>query len=272
MGVNNYNPEKEEQKRLIKFIAIVVTVIAVIVTLIFVFVPKESKEPEIKSTIKISAQEKLEVEELSKTIINKVGNFGIRSDKLNGDNARNVEYVITQSPNNAKELSTSRQNAYESINENIMKNSPLAYSPRIVAEWVNESEMDGLISYKVDSATAVANDTGSTITVDDKQLKSVTVKVTFSSTETVRQATANDTSWDGSFTILEKTFGNNTADLIFVKDNDNEWKAYALRNLDNQFLLATWETPASDSFADTQLGFNVVGKLEPTDKLKDPSK
>lgn len=267
------NEENDGGKnRLTAFIVGVFVIIAVAVAAVIYFVPDEDTDDEnIKSEVVISEQEKLELESQSSEIMENLGNFGVSSENLTAENALDVEYIINQTPNDAGNLYTSRRNSYDSIRDYVLKDSPIDYSPKVVSEWTNEEELSGLISYELISENSTVPSKGTTLNIGGKDYDAAYVDVNFTSKETMRQATADDSSWDGSYSVLEKTFPNNTLRFTFVKDGNNEWKLYSLMNLEYKFLLSTWENPTSfDVYTTTQYDFKNVGKLERKKKLVPP--
>lgn len=269
---NDEIDSKTEKKRMIMLIAGVFAVLAVVLSLAFAFIPDGSdQEEDIKSEVFVSKEDQLIIEELSSSIMEDVGNFGVVTDSLTAENALDVEYIIAQTPNSGGEFYISRKNSYDKIREDILKESPIDYSPKVASEWINESETDGLISYEMISQNSTAVEKGSYLNFNGTDEAAAYVDVNFTSKETIRQATADDSSWDGSYDILEKTFPNNTLRMTFIKDSNNEWKLYSIINLENKFLLSTWETPSSfDTYATTQYDFKKVGKLNREKPLSPP--
>lgn len=266
------NNAKVEQKRQIYFIIGFFVIIAVAIAAIFYFIPDTNEEPEEpKSDLIISEKDQLSLEAQTSEIMDGIGNFGVSTESLTADNALDVEYIMSQTPNDGGEFYTSRKNSYESIRDYILKGSPIDYTPKVVSEWVNDDEIDSLVSYELVSENSTTPDKGTYINIAGVDEEAAYVDVNFTTKETIRQATADDTSWDGSYSILEKNFPNNTMRLTFVKDGNNEWKLYSLIGLDYKFLLSTWENPSSfDTYATTQYDFKNVGKLEREEKLKPP--
>lgn len=266
------NVEKLEGRRLAFMVSVVVLVIAVVVALVFFIIPKNDGDTveEVKSDVEITSTEISALETLSFEILQKIGNFGIRSDVLTADNALEVEYIAAQTPNDGGIFFTSRQTAYESIRDNVLSGSPIDYPARTVSEWVNNSEIEGLVSFEVIWSTIEAQSKGSHTSVSGVEHKTAYVDVTFTSKETMRHATADDSTWDGSYNVLSKDFPNNTARLTFVQDENLQWKLYSLTGLEYQFLLATWETPNSDSFVNTQHDFSNEGILQRTVPFSPP--
>lgn len=261
-----------EKNRLLWLIASVVCVIVAVVVLIFVIIPKDVDDngTEIQSDVDITELEVSEVENLSQTIMQRIGNFGINSATLTGDNARDVEYIAAQTPNDGGNFFTSRQTAYDSIREYIYTGSQMDYPSKTVAEWVNDSEIDSLVSFEIIYSIFEGQNKGTHISIAGVDYKAAYVDVTFSTKETMRHAVADDSTWDGSYKVLGKDFVNNTLRFTFLKNENLEWKLYSMEGLENQFLLATWRTPSSDAYATTQYDFNDEGLLVPTVKLTPP--
>lgn len=253
----------QQRKRIILLgVGALSAVVAVLLLALFLTRPSDTPgEPTIDSQVNVSSQDQLLLAAASKDFIQSVGNFGIKPDSLNPRNIMNVKYLVGSDSPGAKEFFVTRQAAYQSTKNALFRSGPLDYDDRAVAQWSNSSETDGLVGYMVDSVTATTQPKGGRITVDGVQVETATVDVNFTSTETMRNQTADDASWDGSFAVMAKTFGNNSATITFVQDEHGHWLIYSMQGLKNQFLLATWQTPSSDAYDDAQFGFKQVDTI-----------
>lgn len=256
------NDDKENKKRLTQFLAILGVIIVAGILIIMFVIPEDTNDTrDVKSDLKISDSDKAEVEATAQNIIERAGNFGFIPDKINADNLQEISYNLSVDENNSEEFFNSRQLSYDSIKRFIMPNSPIDYSDEVIARWNNDMELKSMISYEIDYVDTAAKDTAGRI---DGNTAAV-VDVDFTTKEQVRNKTANDTTWDGSYSIGQKMFNNNTAQFVFTKDpTSNEWRLYEIKDLKNKFLLSTWENPNIDSFLSTQQNFENVGVLERT--------
>lgn len=260
----NYEYDDTEQRKRLKYLigAVIVFIIAMI-SIIFLVIPSNTDNDNLDSSIDISNSDKKTIGDNTKDIFNKIGNFGVISDSLTADNISDVRNIILHNPNNAGDYFVSRSDAYQSISTSIMPGSPIDYDSRDVAQWDNSLEAGDLTSYSLLSTQVNVSDKGNIVEINDGNKTTVDVDVVFSSRETKRVVTGNDTNWDGSFNVLQKSFSDNKAHLTFIKDGD-AWKLYNIDKVDNTFLLATWKNPSSDAFDSTQDNFNIVDKLKPS--------
>lgn len=258
-------------KRVIKLIVGAVVITAVILgALLWVTRAPSAEEPgKINSNVPLSASGKIASEATSKEFIKSSGNFGVKGSELTGDNIRNISYLLrTNDASNSKYVTT-RKDSYNFLKTYIYKGSPIDYDSRVVAQWQSPDEARNLTTYEASNVVAKARDNAQILTIDGKETTAAQVDVTFDSKETIRVVTANDTSWDGSYSVLEKNFSRNTVTLLLAQDGE-QWKVYAQSNLQNQFLLSTWQTPDSNAYADAQSGFTQVSTLKLTEPLKEP--
>jgi hypothetical protein len=264
--------ETSHDKRNIKLIVGVVVVIAVVLgTLLWMTRPASETAPaSVKSTVPLSKTDQIASESVASEFLKASGNFGLKTSELTGDNIRNVSYLLTTGDASASRYLTSRKDSYNFVNSSyVYKGSPLNYDSRSVSQWKSPFDDRNLATYQALNVVAQAKPNAQMLTVDSKEVPAAEVEVSFDSKETIRTVTANDTTWDGSYSVLEKLFPKNTVTLLLVQDNGT-WKVYAQSNLQRQFLLSTWETPDSDAYANDQTGFTQVSTLKLTTPLKEP--
>lgn len=272
MGNSKLIPNDDHTKRLIKLIVIVGVVVAIVVGggLWLTAGEDSNSNPEIKSNVSITNSEKIAAKTVAEEFIKTTGNFGVRSDKLTGDNIRTVSYIINSSETSKRDYVTSRQDSFDfARTEYVLPGSPLDYDTRVMSEWNSVFESSRLLTMATTSITGVPNDNGEYLNIGGKEFRAIEVEVSFDSKETIRDVSANDTTWDGSYKVLEKSFPNNTVKLVIAETEDG-WKVYAQKDLDNQFLLSSWKTPNSDAYSDRQREFTQVDTLMPTEPLKGP--
>lgn len=268
---NSDTNDPEHTKRLIKLISGVLVVIAAVLGVIFwLSSGDEDATPEIKSNVSVTEQEKLAAKSVAEEFVKSSGNFGVRTDQLTGDNIRNVSYLIEKGEASVKDYLLSRQDSYNFVKDNyVFSGSPIDYDTREMAQWKNNFESSRMATMAVQDVSGIPNDNGQYLTVNGSDTRGIEVQVTFNSKETIRDVTANDTSWDGSYAVLEKTFANNTVTLLLAESEEG-WKVYSQKDLDNQFLLSSWKTPNSDAYSDRQTSFTRVDTLNLSEPLKEP--
>lgn len=259
-------------KRNIRLIAgVIVAAIAVLGALLWITRPEATQtQATVKSDVPLSKTDQLASEESASEFLKTAGTFGIKSSELTGDNIRNVSYLLTKNDASVTRYVTSRKDSYGFLNKNyVYKGSPLDYDGRSVAQWKSPSEDRNLTSYQSQNVTAKAKPNAQMLTISGKDVPAAEVEVTFDSKETIRTVTANDTTWDGSYSVLEKLFPKNSVTLLLVEENGS-WKVYSQNNLQKQFLLSTWENPDSDAYSNDQTGFTQVSTLKLSTPLKEP--
>jgi hypothetical protein len=264
--------EASHDKRNIKLIVGVSIVVSVVLgALLWVTAPSdENPAASVNSSVPLSKTDQLASESSTTEFLKVAGNFGIKTSELTGDNIRNVSYLLTTGDVSVNRYITSRKDSYDFLKQTyIYSGSPLDYDSRAVTQWKTPSEDTNLTTYQMTNVVAKAKSDAQLVTIDGKEEIAAEVDVTFDSKETIRTVTANDTSWDGSYSVLEKLFPKNTVTFLLVQDDGN-WKIYAQSNLQKQFLLSTWATPDSDAYSSDQTGFIQVSTLKLTEPLKEP--
>jgi hypothetical protein len=265
------NLEEARMKRVYKIVGgVTVTIALLIGGLLWATSNGDAENNEIQGNVELTSQEKLSAVETSKDFINTVGNFGVITEQLTGDNIQNVGYLIGTEDPGAKDYVIPRSESYSLAQSKfIYPDSSLDYDTRAVSQWSNGLESEKLMTFEITDLSAAPADSGQYVKINNENVKAIQVEVVFTSKEIIRDVTANDTTWDGSYSVLEKSFGNNTADLLLV-ENESEWKVYSLNNLENQFLLSTWENPSSEEFSFIQTDFVPVDTLNRTEPYKEP--
>lgn len=263
--------EENHDKRNIKLIVGVVAVVAVVLgALLWVTSPSDKAPASVNSSVPLSKTDQLASESASAEFVKAAGNFGVKTSELTGDNIRNVSYLLTTGDISAKRYTSARKDSYNFLKTTyIYSGSQLDYDSRAVTQWKSPSEDSNLASYQATNIVSKAKPDAQVVTIDGKEEVAAEVDVTFDSKETIRTVTANDTTWDGSYSVLEKAFPKNTVTFLLVQDGGT-WKIYAQNNLQKQFLLSTWATPDSDAYSNDQTGFTQVSTLKLTEPLKEP--
>jgi len=259
---------KGYNKRLAILITSVFSVIALICAAIFIFIPKDSDET-IDSTVEVTESERLAAENVAEEFIKSAGNFGVITDSIDGDSILDVSYLLVEGYASSNDYIKSRADSYLETRDNyIHKDSPLRYDTRVVSSWLNTFEIDRLATIEANVNEVNAHENGKFLNINENDVKAIEVDVVFDSKEIVRDMTANDATWDGSYSILEKDYINTTATITTAIDDEGEWKVYSVRNLDNEYLLSTWKNPNSEYNESRESGFKNVGKLERTEPLE----
>lgn len=273
-GVNfSEDVARVNPKRLALVIGTVVALAGLMFLLAFFMLNQSGPE---SGEIDLTSDDKTAVEQESNKIVAEAGNFGIKDNVLTADNARKIRNTLnssslTDSNNDAGEYAVSRSELYDSIRGDIFPGSPADYSTRTVDEWDTKIEEDQLWSVRSDNIRSKTEGQGATVNVNDKNYKTANVKVYFDGKETKRMSTAQDTSWDGSYKVLEKKFDDSQMDLTFIQDDYGNWKLYEVKNLSEPFLTALWNIPrdgSSEEYQNSQFGFEQVDVLKPSKPIK----
>lgn len=256
-------------KRAIAVVAVPLALVAAFLILFFtVFSNDEEETPSsvpVDSSVSITETEQLEIEGLAEQFITQAGTFGVKKDSVSPENIDEMATLLETDVNSSQYYFTSRAVAYGSLEEFIMSDSPMDYSADTVKNWTNSFETNFRNSFVVNDVEANAEAKGSSITTDDGPLKSAVVNVVFDSNETMFVEVGSEYGAERSYSVRSKDFVQNRASLIFV-DTPEGWKLYNIRDLNNEFLLSTWDDPAEEAFADTQFNFEEIDKIVPPDQ------
>lgn len=255
-------------KRAIVVVALPIVAVAVFLVLFFVvFNGNDNNDnestPNINSDVVISESEQVELESTAERIVNQTGNFGVKKDVVTSENIDELATLLEIDVNSADYYFTSRATAYNTIDEYTMEGSPIDYNQTEVNSWSNDFETLFRNSFSIESVEASAYDEGTFVDLNGNQLRAATVRVSFNSNETMFVEVGSEFGAERSYSVRSKNFNNTTANFIFVIDADNEWKLYDIRDLNNEFLLATWNNPRSDAFSETQFDLQEVDTITP---------
>lgn len=254
---------KGENKRLGLLIGVSIFIVALVTAGIVYLITKsdDNNTDEIKSDVAISVIDQSETSSLVESFLDGVGNFGFKEDGLNPSNIMDVGYIVSTNPANAKSFFVSRADAYATVRDYVYPNSALFFNSNVTGSWSNTFDTQYISTFELSSITTETSSNGAYLTVDGTERLTAYTDVTFTSVETVRLKTADDSSWDGSFDVSKKTFADNTMRVTLIKDGNDEWKIYAISNLQNEFLLATWRSPDASAFANLQRDFEKTGTI-----------
>lgn len=256
-------------KRAIAVVAVPLALVVVFLVVFFtVFNDNDEEAPSsapVDSSVEITETEQLEVEGLAEQFITQAGTFGVKKDAVSAENIDEMATLLETDVNSSQYYFTSRAVAYGSLEEFIMTDSPLDYPADTVNNWTNSFETNFRNSFVVNDVKVNTEKKGNSITTDEGQLKSAVVNVVFDSNETMFVEVGSEYGAERSYSVRSKDFVGNSASLIFV-DTPEGWKLYNIRDLNNEFLLATWDDPAEEAFSDTQFNFEEIDKIVPPDQ------
>lgn len=278
-------------KRAIIVVAIPVLIVAVFLVLFFVVFngndDSNTVDPlnSVESNIEITEAEQLEAEGLAESFVKEAGNFGVKKDQVNAENIDEMATLLGTDPNSASNYFTPRSLVYEGLDQYIYNNSPLYYPESVYSQWDNSFETSTNASFTVEEVEANAATAGTYITIDDRNMKSFSVNVRFNSKETMFIEQGSEIGAERSYSVMEKEFSNNTATFVFVYEehegedeaehaehsSGSDWKLYSIKDLKNEFLLASWDDPSMEDFSDTQFSFVENGKIVPTNQNIQPA-
>lgn len=259
---------KERNDRFLKIVGVLVVAVLAIVAAIVFLVPKdinENAENEAEERFTVSSADKQILKENAENIISTSGSFGVNPAVLNGNIIHQVSYLASTESPGYKDYMSTRQDAYEQVRSFIRSGSELDYDASAVSQWDTSIERDQMWNLKVNKAQASVPDEGTFIDVDGSKSESVTVPVTYDSRQLKYLVTAEDTSWDGSYRVLEKNFNNNSADLVFTKQG-NDWKLSNVRNSSTPVLLSISGSVSDVDYENSQFDFKQVDTIKPDKK------
>lgn len=286
------NEETEEtglNKRAIIVVALPVLLVAVFLILFFTVFsnPEETEiqtEAPIQSNIDITEGEQKELEGQAISFIKSAGEFGVRPQQISAENIDEVATLLETDPDSAKNYYTSRATTYEGLDRFISEHGTIYYPESTYLNWDENFETASNVSFTVDNVIAESSTKGSYIEIDGERLRSVEVNVRFNSQEKMYLEQGSEIGAERSYSVMEKDFNNTTATLVFVYDDhiaeENEveeesqgssWRIYDINNLRHPFLLATWDDPNTDDYADIQFGFVQTDKIVPPNQNIQPA-
>lgn len=265
MSKKSADLQQNQQARLRNLALMFVIVVSVIAGVFVYFSNQKPADDSVKTDVQISDADQTNMKSSAEDALGRLGTFGVKGDKVTGDNASEVRYVITQSPGDANDFFLSRKKAYESVVPLLSKDSAVTIGVKDVESWTNSWEIDNLASFEISNVTVNVPKTGKYLDDlngdSDSRAIIVSAEVTFTTTETIRRATVDDSSWDGTYDVMEKVYPNNKANVVFIQE-DNSWKIYDLNGIDKKFLLANYRTPSSDDYADLNFDFKKIGTIK----------
>lgn len=258
--------EPVNTKRLALFIGVSVLVIAIITFTVMYFMNNntESNNEPVDEVVTIDLNDRIDTETVVEEFMQGAGNFGFKDEALKPENIGEVEYLVSHSPNDAKTYFTSRNEAYGTIRDKMFTGGAVYYNNNVTGKWTNEFETQNSSSFKLESATVKTREKGSYLNIGGEETLSAYADVTFSSTETITLKTADDSSWDGTFDVLKKGYSDNTMRVTLVKIPEDGWKIYAISDLKNEFLLASWKSPSVTAFSELRQNFEKTGSIQST--------
>lgn len=246
-----------EKKRLMILVAgaSVIVLIAVGLTFLIASLGDKDTDGQIKSDVVVSEVDKSLAQSSVSEFLGSVGNFGFKYDAINSANVLAVVIDSANNPGNNKTYFRSRSEAYNEGRKNVLPDGPAYIDAGTVESWTNAFEIDRIASFELTNLDVSVSPKGSYTEVNGVDRLTAYADVTFTSVQTNGAKTADDLSWDGTFNISRKTFSENTAKVVLVRDADGEWKIYSFKDLTNYFLLANWSNPSTDEFVEEQRGF-----------------
>lgn len=234
--------------------------IAALVTGGIIYWTSRPADENIKTSVPLTAQDRAEAEKVAKSFITDAGTWGLRTDKVNAENIKDVAFSVQQNTQTANTYWYSRNENYERTKlAYIAPNGPLWFGTSIVQTWWDPISREVMASFRTLEVKPQIPDAGSTLTVNDFDTTAITVPVTYSIKQQKMMATATDSEWDGTYSVQERVYEEN-AQLVLVKMSEG-WRVYKLTGNKYPFLLTSWSTPETDYNGD-QHGFTEVNKVK----------
>lgn len=224
----------------------------------------------------IDSAEESAVRQVATAYTQQLGDFGLYSEKIDGDSVMNVSYIVSTSYATVKASSTGDANealenlqkymkprdaVYRSVRDAyILPQSPLYVSDKDVQQWKYDNEVEALNTYQVKQVR----------TSVDKQIRQiadgvegVVVDVSFDSERLERSQAGHDETWDGSWDVFSQFFQDRKMRLFMAKDGGN-WKVYDQTGLEDLFLLANYKDPNSNLGINSTVPETALAKLVPS--------
>lgn len=216
----------------------------------------------------LAADDAGDIESIANDTLEKTGNFGVDPNRLTNNNLQEIGYTVTRQDTGWDDYMITRSASYDSARDSIMRTSPVDHDRSMTAKWDTGDELETLKSFELKKSTVEVPEEGTIEpSTDGEDARYVRVKVDFTSTVTQRLVTAEDTSWDGSYRILQKDL-NGTATFVF-RDYAGEWLLYDIENPTNEFLLSLWVPNFTDEYTSKMFDFREVEIVTP-DKPYEP--
>ena len=238
--------ETREQKRL----ALVFgggAALAVLFTLVVLFLigeddPSAPPEPESYS---VSDADAGDLESTALLFLDEAGTYGVRESAVSPETILGLREQISQSP--SSEIFLSRRDVYTSLKQNyIAPGSSLDFST--LDDWTDAYLVDNMVTASVEDSTVSVPDEGF---VNSDGEPTVRLSVSFTAHQVARWQTATDTSWDGTYDVLDLTIPT-TLTLLMEKDSDNVWRVAGVEDLTYRGLLAIVPDPSVDKLPEPQ--------------------
>lgn len=247
-----------ESKRFVIISVAVLLVAALIVGgVLFFFGDDEKKTLDV---IALNATEKEEVSLLAEDFVKDAGTWGAITNKINGNNIIIVRALTTENDSSASRFFTTRQAKAVEVKEKYTSAGPLANLLEDANQWVDAISLDNISTFTINSVDATAPDKASFLVYENEQVKSARVQVNFRATQVNRIQTGDDTSWDGTFSVLDKkTEGKVVVTVIQTKEG---WKVRNVSEGKNDYMLVSWGNPVNKPYGSTQFDFTEVSTIK----------
>ena len=266
------NEQTEGQFRRILLLFAAGVGIAAIVSGLIIWAPwssngeAESDQPSVR-TFELAADDAKSIQHSAENILVETGNFGIEPEQLTNNNLQEIGYTVTRQDPGWDSYVTSRAKSYDSVRDSIMRNSPIDYDRSVTAKWPEGNELATLKTFDLEDSNVTMPEEGTIESSnEDEDARYVRVKATFNSTVTQRLVTAEDTSWDGSYRILQKDFSG-AATFVF-RNYAGEWLLHDVEEPNNGFLLSLWTPNFTDEYTDKMFDFREVEIVTPDKPYK----
>lgn len=238
----------------------VFVLLAALITGAVIYFTSGDDEADIKSTVQLSAEDRAEGEKVAKDFITQTSTWGLRTDKVNADNMKDVSYIVQQNTQTANTYWYNRNQNYEAVKTNfIAPDSKLWYEPARVQSWWDPIAREVMADFRPLEVKVQVPERGSRLTVGDTETDAMIVPVSYTVKQTKRMATSTDMEWDGTYSVLERNYQED-AQLVLVRMGDG-WRVYSLTGNQYPFLLTVWATPDEDYNAE-QHGFQEVDRVK----------
>lgn len=252
----------KEAKRFYLLVGISALVVGIFLTAFFLFLA-DDEESDVTQNVAITGEDKVIVQNLIQNFILTAGSWGVDGDTVTPETINDMNYYIGGEGSASDNYYTSRGDKYLTVRENfLVERSKLDYGELQPPGWSDAIAEGSLATFEVTDLEVSVPDSGYLFEWEGVRNPTVVADVHYVTKQTNRGQTATDTSWDGSWAVLEKNFISDIK-VVAMKVN-GEWRVYELRDQQHPFTLVTLGNPAeaSNNYEASQFDFTPLEPIQ----------
>lgn len=210
--------------------------------LLFTGGENESSDQPVSVSEKLTDEDRDQIRLLTDQFVTAAGHIGLKTEAFNPADTLNIQAFVTSGSSMADTYWDSRSQVYSDVQASLLaKDSPLWYPSSDWRMWDDEEERVFLMSARSSVLDVKVPDNSSRMSYQGSAVQTVTTDFTLISKISTRVKDRNDSSWDGTYSVLEGSF-REPAKMQVVKTN-GEWKVYNITGGNPPYFLATWGNP-----------------------------